>query len=96
MPKPYKINKFGGKKMDKKLIIGVITILIVQSMVVTTTVKADPGPDYDLLIIAPEEFEEEILPLKQFKDATGRPSVIVTLEDIYSSYSGADKAEKNS
>jgi hypothetical protein len=78
--------------MKKNLIIGVITILILQSMVIT--IKADPGPDFDLMIIVPEEFEEEILPLKQFKDATGRPSVIVTLEDIYSGYTGDDKAEK--
>jgi hypothetical protein len=66
-------------------------MLLLQSITVTIS-KANP--DFDLLIITPELFEEELEPLKQFKDATGRPSVIVTLEDIYSVYPGADKAEQ--
>ncbi|RLF32227.1 MAG: hypothetical protein DRN07_05475, partial [Thermoplasmata archaeon] len=47
-----------------------------------------------MLIITPEAFKDEIEPLKEFKDATGRPSTIVTLEDIYVNYTGADKAEQ--
>ena len=69
-------------------------MVLLQSLVVTIS-KA--SPDQDLLIITPEEFEDEILPLKQFKDATNRPSVIETLEDIYTNpdYSSADdEAEK--
>ncbi|MBC7129225.1 MAG: hypothetical protein H5T45_05795, partial [Thermoplasmatales archaeon] len=55
---------------------------------------ANPDDDFDLLIITPEIFENEIEPLKEFKDATGRQTVIVTLEDIYSNYAGADEAEQ--
>lgn len=68
-------------------------MMIFQSLVVTIA-DADPGPDYDLLIITPLEFHDELIPLKQFKDATCRPTEIVTLEYIYSHYTGADKAEQ--
>jgi hypothetical protein len=80
--------------MKKKFIILIVaTMIAVQSFVVTIA-DADPGPDYDLLIITPLEFQDELLPLKQFKDATCRPTEIVTLEHIYSHYTGADKAEQ--
>ena len=78
--------------MKKKLALTlVLSILVLQSLVVTVS-KADPT--YDMLIITPDVFEDEIQPLKQFKDATGRPTVIATLEDIYAIYPGADKAEQ--
>jgi len=77
--------------MRKKYIIMVTTALLLQSLFVS---MAYASPDYDMLIITPEEFADELEPLKQFKDATSRPSVIVTLEDIYSDYTGADQAEK--
>ena len=77
----------------KKVAIVVIAALLMQISIVIIS-QADPGPDFDLLIITPEVFEDEIEPLKRFKDATGRPSTIVTLEDIYMDYTGDDKAEQ--
>lgn len=78
---------------NKSYIIIVTVMMVVQSLVVTLA-DADPGPDYDLLIITPAEFQDELIPLQQFKDATGRPSVIVTLEYIYTHYTGVDEAEE--
>jgi hypothetical protein len=37
----------------------------------------------NLLIIAPDEFVDELQALKRFKDATGIPTMIVSLTDIY-------------
>ena len=78
--------------MKKNLVIMLVLSLFVLQLMIATISKADP--DYDMLIITPELFEDELEPLEQFKDATGRPTEIVTLEDIYLSYGGADKAEQ--
>jgi hypothetical protein len=81
--------------MEKKAAMGIIvTVAVLTQVMVVSGAREDRNPDVDLLIIAPEVFEDELEPLKLFKDATGRPSVIVTLEDIYLNYSGADKAEQ--
>ena len=75
------------------MIFGICVMFLLQSIVVTTSV-ADARSNYDMLIIAPEQFEDELIPLKEFKDATARPTVIETLEDIYLDYTGVDKAEQ--
>ena len=45
------------------------------------------------LIITPSKFESEIIPLKEHKEKTGILTTIITLEDIYNTYPGKDKAE---
>ncbi len=79
----------------KSIILVVIAMILIQSFAITV-IEADPGPDYDMLIITPVAFQDELEPLKQFKDATCRPTVIVTLESIYAnpSYTGYDQAEE--
>jgi len=37
----------------------------------------------NLLIITPDEFMDELQPLKRFKDASGRPTIILPLSQIY-------------
>jgi len=74
------------------------TVIILASLLVTSLAiqPVSAKPDYDLLIIAPSEFADELAPLKAFKDATGRPTVIVSLESIYANtaYDGYDTAEE--
>ncbi len=48
----------------------------------------------DLLIITPVRFSQEVLPLVAHKKQSGITSEIVTLEQIYASYSGRDEAEQ--
>ena len=48
----------------------------------------------NLLIIAPDEFIDELQPLKRFKDATARPTILVSLTQIYSSFTGVDEPEQ--
>jgi len=73
------------------LFTSVLSLIILASLYVPSSYAS---PDYDLLIITPEEFIEEIFPLKMFKLATGRPTITITLEDIYARYVGVDKAEQ--
>ncbi|MCJ7578350.1 MAG: C25 family cysteine peptidase [candidate division Zixibacteria bacterium] len=48
----------------------------------------------NLLIISPDEFLDELQPLKQFKDASGRPTTLLSLSQVYAGFTGADEAEK--
>ncbi len=47
-----------------------------------------------LLIIAPDEFIEELQPLKRFKDCSIRQTSLLSLSDVYNTYSGVDEPEK--
>ena len=49
------------------------------------------GDDYDLLIIAPSEFSDELQPLVDHKNNNGIPTKLVTLDEIPSQ--GVDKQE---
>jgi hypothetical protein len=50
----------------------------------------------ELLILAPDEFIDELQPLKRFKDATGRPTLLISLSQVYgdSLFNGADDPER--
>lgn len=52
------------------------------------------GDEYDLLIISPAEFSNELQPLIEHKNNYGINSTLKTTEDIYAEYSGYDEAEK--
>ncbi len=49
---------------------------------------------YDLLIIAPSSFKDALQPLIEHKESIGIPTLLLTTEEIYSSYSGRDEPEK--
>ena len=50
--------------------------------------------EYDMVIIAPNIFSEEIQPLINHKNEYGIRTFLNTIEDIYSNYDGFDDAEK--
>jgi len=50
--------------------------------------------DYDLIIIAPQQFENALQPLIEHKEKHGIRTVFMSVEDIYSSFDGRDGAEK--
>ena len=50
--------------------------------------------EYDLVVIAPSEFSNELQPLINHKISMGVNTFLKTTEDIYSGYSGFDQAEK--
>lgn len=47
-----------------------------------------------ILILAPNDFVDELQPLLRFKLASGRPTWLVSLEALYQVYSGADTPEQ--
>ena len=49
---------------------------------------------YDLAIIAPKAFENDLQPLVDFKNSHGMKTILMTVEDITSKYNGRDGAEK--
>lgn len=57
----------------------------------TTTVFSD---NYDLVIISPSEFSNELQPLITHKSSMGITTILKTTEEIYTEYSGFDQAEK--
>ena len=49
---------------------------------------------YDLIIIAPEKFADDLLPLIDHKDAYAVNTILKTTEEIYQDYPGVDKPEQ--
>jgi hypothetical protein len=68
------------------------TALLLAVLLLPVPVQANN----ELLIIAPEAFIDELLPLLRFKEASGRPTVLVSLTQVYANpqCSGADEAEQ--
>ena len=58
--------------------------------------NCDPNPDaiYDLVIIAPKVFTNDLDPLVHHKNDTGINTTLVTTEDIYKEFDGVDKPEQ--
>jgi hypothetical protein len=50
--------------------------------------------EYDLLIIAPKRFSFELYPLIRYKESRNISTILMTTEDIYSTYDGRDKPER--
>ena len=53
---------------------------------------------YDMVVIAPSEFLDDLQPLKEYKDESGRATILVSLDDIfdgtYFAVEGRDDQEK--
>ena len=56
--------------------------------------KTSTTAEYDLVIIAPSKFTNELQPLVDHKIAHGVKTILKTTEDIYAAYSGRDKSEQ--
>jgi len=50
--------------------------------------------EYDLVIIAPSKFSDDLGPLVEHKNSFGVNTLLKTTEEIYSEYSGVDKPEQ--
>ncbi len=50
--------------------------------------------EYDMAIIAPDQFSDEIQPLINHKESYGITTILETVETIYDEYQGRDEAEK--
>jgi hypothetical protein len=63
------------------------------SLTKTNTAATSKG-DYDMVMIAPEQFSEELAPLVAHKNSHGVLTFLQTVEEIYKDYPGTDQAEQ--
>jgi hypothetical protein len=74
-------------------------ILPATTLPLSPTATPDPGSSepsgaFDLLIVTPKEFLEPMRRLAEWKNSTGMPTGILTLEDAYQRCTGRDTPEK--
>ncbi|MFH1013681.1 MAG: C25 family cysteine peptidase [Thermoplasmatota archaeon] len=75
------------------------TLVYADSIKVTITyeppIDTIQFPDeFDLMVIAPEEFSSLLQPFIDHKNLKGVPTILITLEDIYATYTGRDPQEQ--
>ncbi len=71
-----------------------ITDFEIQISYVDPKEDAVTNADYDLVIVAPSTFSDELQPLVNHKISNGVTTILKTTEDIYTEYSGRDKPEQ--
>ncbi len=81
--------------MIKILPLMVVGFLILSGIgIAKTTQEINKIESYDLLIIAPSSFTDELQPLIDHKNVIGMPATIAALENIYEESPGRDNAEQ--
>lgn len=80
----------GAENIKVKL----IGTLVLSLLLFSSVALVEASPDFDLLIIAPENFTSVLRPLVDHKRATEMPTQMITLEHIYGHFVGADEPEK--
>ena len=87
--------------MHRKFLVFIVLIIILMSGTFTSLATQDNiihstqnNQEFDLLIIAPNDFKEEISKLITHKEDMGIKSIFKTTEDIYRVYAGEDKPEQ--
>jgi len=91
--------------MKKVILFCIIVLLLMSGINVIATGQQSPlkyntslDDHYDLLIITPTNFIDELIPLKNHKEQHELPTIIVTLDDIYNNTyfpsNGRDNPEK--
>ena len=78
---------------SRVLACAVIMALVVSQLGLTVMAQEYVEP-FDLLIITHEDFLPECERLAEWKNSTGMPTAIVTWQDLASSYTGGDLAER--
>ncbi|MFO8132526.1 MAG: C25 family cysteine peptidase [Thermoplasmatota archaeon] len=76
------------------------TLLVARSMNLDVSYDAPrssivvAGDGYDLVVVAPPGFSDELAPLVEHKNSHGVITLLKTTEDIYASYDGVDRPEQ--
>lgn len=80
----------------KKILITAILLTLALLLIPVPAMAQDnasAASQYKLLIIAPQEFIDELEPLKRFKDCSGRPTILLSLTQVYNFFYGVDEPE---
>ena len=65
----------------------------ISTMTVLLAVGVGAVAQERLLIISPDGFMDELQTLKEFKSCSGRPTILLSLSEVCSAFSGVDDAE---
>jgi hypothetical protein len=92
----------GGKKMRKIFSILILGLLILSGGITSaislnkSNIKSscNVNDEYDMIIIAPEEFSSEIQPLINHKNSYDIKTHLKTTQEIYQEFSGRDEPEQ--
>lgn len=91
----YMEIKGGIIKMKKIIPFMVIGIIVLSSIGLSKSIEnTNKFDSYDLLIITPSSFTDELQPLIDHKNNHGMHTTVGVLEDIYENYPGRDEPEK--
>ena len=87
------------KKMIPILIMGILVLHGFGAYAISinekkTNVNYQLDEEYDMVIIAPSMFSENLQPLIVHKDVYGVKTFLKTTQEIYDEYDGRDKPEK--
>jgi len=81
--------------MKRIISIGIVGIFVISGLgIIPSSGHINPFETYDLLIISPDLFMNEIQPLIDHKNEHGVETVMKTLDEIYDEYEGRDEAEQ--
>ena len=72
--------------MKKLIIICIVSLFITSGIGNTFAIKSNLNDEYDLLIISPQKFTDELKPLIDHKNSYNVRTMIFTTEDIYNTY----------
>jgi hypothetical protein len=86
--------------MNKKWSLAIIILVLLHGFGTSalsgaiTSLNTQSTDQYDMVIIAPNGFSDELQPLIDHKNAINLSTTIKTIEDIYLEYPGRDKSEQ--
>ena len=85
--------------MIRKSFVGGIILLFLFSNVISIPISISieyhsSSDNYDLIIISPQEFSDNLIPLMNHKNSLGVSTDLKTVEDIYQEFDGRDEAEQ--
>ena len=84
------------KKIVFIIVIGVLLSSSIQGIGLTLRNESNPSSndDYNMVVVAPETYTQDIQPLIAHKNSLGIKTVFKTTEEIFENYDGRDAAEQ--
>ena len=82
----------------KRILSALIIIILISSIYIPQIISIENTTEYELIIISPVDFSNNLIPLVNHKINMGISTILISLDEIYDnqiSIDGRDEAEKN-